>query len=200
VTSDPTQVADDFINTGYDVIVSGIDTTEGLTQAKKATEAGKKIWAIPYDYVGGCEEATDVCLGVPYFNWGPSYVENLQTVLDGTWQAHWEWNAPDWTDINNKDTTAVGFEKGQALNADAATQVDQFISELAGGLNLWTGPINLQDGTPYLKEGEVATDQQVCTCRNFWKVWKARASANNFSNIDRCGGGRIHPPPHPGRK
>ena len=32
---------------------------------------------------------------------------------------------------------------------------------LAGGLNLWTGPINLQDGTEYLAEGEVATDQQV---------------------------------------
>jgi simple sugar transport system substrate-binding protein len=32
---------------------------------------------------------------------------------------------------------------------------------LAGGLNLWTGPINLQDGTAYLANGEVATDQQV---------------------------------------
>jgi len=29
VTSDPTQVADDFYNSGFDVVISGIDTTEG---------------------------------------------------------------------------------------------------------------------------------------------------------------------------
>jgi simple sugar transport system substrate-binding protein len=161
VTSDPTQVADDFINNSYDVVISGIDTTEALTEAKKFAGAGKKVWAIPYDYVGGCEEATDVCLGVPYFNWGPSLLKNLNTTLDGTWQAHWEWNPPDWSNINNKDTSAVGFEKGAALTSDASAKVDQFIQELAGGLNLWTGPINLQDKTPYLKDGEVATDQQV---------------------------------------
>jgi len=39
--------------------------------------------------------------------------------------------------------------------------LDEFIAELAGGLNLWTGPINLQDGTAYLADGEVATDQQI---------------------------------------
>ena len=39
--------------------------------------------------------------------------------------------------------------------------VDEFIAALAGGLNLWAGPMNLQDGSPYLADGEVATDQQV---------------------------------------
>ena len=38
---------------------------------------------------------------------------------------------------------------------------DKFISDLTGGLNLWTGPINLQDKTVYLKDGEVATQQQI---------------------------------------
>jgi len=51
--------------------------------------------------------------------------------------------------------------KGDALSADASAQLDEFIGALAGGLNLWTGPINLQDGTTYLADGEVATDQQV---------------------------------------
>ena len=160
-TSDPTQVANDFINTDYDVIISGIDTTEGLTEAKKAAEAGKSVWAVPYDFVGSCDEGKEVCLGVPYFNWGPAYVKNIQTAIDGTWESHFEWNAPDWTDINNPDTTAVGFVKGAALSEEAATNVDAFIEALAGGLNLWTGPINLQDGTEYLADGEVATDQQI---------------------------------------
>jgi simple sugar transport system substrate-binding protein len=36
-----------------------------------------------------------------------------------------------------------------------------FIAELAGGLNLWTGPLNFQDGSAFLAEGETATDQQI---------------------------------------
>ncbi len=71
------------------------------------------------------------------------------------------WNGPDWTDIKNPDTSAVGFTKGPALSADASAKLDAFMAELAGGLNLWTGPINLQDGTEYLADGVVATDQQV---------------------------------------
>jgi simple sugar transport system substrate-binding protein len=160
-TSDPTQVANDFINTSHDVIISGIDTTEGLTEAKKAAAAGKEVWSVPYDFIGSCEEGAEVCLGVPYFNWGPAYVENIQAAMDGSWESHFEWNAPDWADLNNPDTTAVGFVKGDALSEEAAANVDQFIDELAGGLNLWAGPINLQDGSTYLAEGEVATDQQV---------------------------------------
>ena len=161
VTLDPTQVSDDFYNTGYDVIISSIDTTEALTEAKKFAADGKKVWAIPYDYAGACQGAEEVCLGVEYFNWGPAYVEAIKSAQNGTWKSSFELVGPDWKDINNRDTSAVGFNKGAALSADASAKIDQFISELGGGLNLWTGPINLQDGTPYLKEGEVASDLQI---------------------------------------
>jgi len=161
VTSDPTQVADDFINSDYDVVISGIDTTEALTEAKKFADSGKKVWGIAYDYVGACEEGASVCLGVPYFNWGPAFLATITTAVDGSWTSNFQWNGPDWTDINNPDTSAVGFVKGAALSEEASAKVDEFIAELAGGLNLWTGPLNLQDGTPYLAEGEVATDYQI---------------------------------------
>lgn len=160
-TSDPTQVANDFYNTGYDVVISGIDTTEALTEAGKQAAAGKQVWAVPYDYVGACAPAAEVCLGVPYFNWGPDYMKHIQAIQAGTWGPTWEWNGPDWSDINNHDTSPIGFVKGTALSEEAAANVDSFIQALAGGLNLWTGPLNLQDGTPYLADGEVATDQQV---------------------------------------
>jgi simple sugar transport system substrate-binding protein len=161
VTSDPTQVADDFINSGFDVVISGIDTTEAVTEAKKFAGEGKKVWAIPYDYIGSCEEGKEICLGVPYFNWGPAYLEVIGSAIDGSWTSEFQWNGPDWADINNPDTSAIGFVKGDALSSEAAANVDKFIGELAGGLNLWTGPINLQDGTSYLADGEVGTDQQV---------------------------------------
>ncbi len=161
LTSDPTQVADEFFNNGYDVVISGIDTTEAVTEAKKFAGEGKKVFAIPYDFIGACDEGKEICLGVPYFNWGPAYAAAIKSAADGSWQSHFEWNGPDWADINNPDTSAVGFVKGAALPADAASNVDKFIAELAGGLNLWKGPLNLQDGSVYLKDGETATDLQV---------------------------------------
>jgi len=51
--------------------------------------------------------------------------------------------------------------KGEALSPEASEVVDQFIAELAGGLNLFVGPLNFQDGTPWLADGEVATDLQI---------------------------------------
>jgi simple sugar transport system substrate-binding protein len=161
VTSDPTQVANDFIASGFDVIISGIDTTEGLAEAKKAAEGGKDVWAIPYDFVGSCEEGKEVCLGVPYFNWGPAYVETIGKAIDGTWESNFQWNSPYWDAINDLDRTAVGFVKGDALSDEAGAKLDEFIVALAGGLNLWVGPINLQDGSVYLADGIVGTDQEV---------------------------------------
>lgn len=161
VTSDPTQVADDFYNSGYDVVISGIDTTEAVAEAKKLTAAGTTVWAIPYDYINSCEEGAEVCLGVPYFNWGPAYLKYITMAKNGEFASAFEWNPPDWTDINNPDTSAVGFVKGAALGEEASANVDKFIGELAGGLNLWLGPLNLQDGTEYLADGVAATDQQI---------------------------------------
>jgi simple sugar transport system substrate-binding protein len=160
-SSDPTQVANDFFNSGYDVVISGIDTTEAMTEAKRLHDAGQAVWSIPYDYKGACDQAPEICLGVPYFNWGPAYVETIQNAMDGTFASNFQWNGPDWADINNPDTSAVGFLKGPALSTENSATLDTFIAALAGGLNLWTGPINLQDGTVYLADGVVATDQQV---------------------------------------
>ena len=162
VTSDPTQVAQNFVNTGYDVIISGIDTTESLVVARQKSQEGKKIWAIPYDYKGACSGAGEVCLGVPYFNWGPAYVNFVKAIMDGKWKQEWLWLGPDWKDINDPDTSTVGFLPGPALPQSVETSLDSFIKDLATGkVQLFKGPLDYQDGTPFLKTGEVASDQQV---------------------------------------
>ncbi|NPA07024.1 MAG: BMP family ABC transporter substrate-binding protein [Chloroflexi bacterium] len=177
MTLDPTQVADEFYQNGYDVVISGIDTTEALVEAKKFAEQGKEVWAIPYDYEGACEEAPDVCLGVPYFNWGPGYKMLIESAMNGTWKSQFLWLGPDWNDINNPDTSSVGFVKGPGLSDEASKQVDEFIGELANGLQLWKGPLYLQDGTLYLKEGEVATDQQIWYLPQLLKGMEGQSSA-----------------------
>jgi simple sugar transport system substrate-binding protein len=73
VTVDPAQVSNTFFNTGYDVVISGIAPATTQVVAKQKNQEGKTVWAIPYDYVGACEGAPDICLGVPFFNWGPGY-------------------------------------------------------------------------------------------------------------------------------
>jgi len=162
VTADPTQVAQNFVNSGYDVIVSGIDTTEALVVARQKRQEGKDVWAIPYDYKGACAGAETVCLGVPYFNWGPAYVPFFKAVMDGNWKQEWLWLGPDWKNINDPDTSHVGFLSGPALPQTAQAHLDTFIKNLGtGGLELFKGPLDYQDGTPFLKAGEVATDQQI---------------------------------------
>ncbi len=162
VTQDPTEVSNDLFNAGVDVLMSGIDTPEALIVAGQRAAQGERVLAVPYDYVNACDQAPDVCLGVPYFNWGPGYVQEIQAVMNGTWEQDWIWAGPDWTDINNPDTSAVGFLPGPAMTQEWSDQVSEFIAGLAdGSINLFVGPLNYQDGTPYLADGEVATDEQI---------------------------------------
>ena len=105
VTLDATQVVNDFIDGGSDVVLSGIDTTQALVRTGQRADAGESLWAVPYDFVGACQEAPGICLGVPYFNWGPAYLDIAQSVIDGTYTADWNWIPPDWSDINAVDSS-----------------------------------------------------------------------------------------------
>jgi simple sugar transport system substrate-binding protein len=162
VTLDPTEVTNAFYDGGADVVISGIDTTESLVVAGQRAAAGEDVWAIPFDFAGGCSEAPEVCLGVPYFNWGPAYLDVVESVIAGDYKTEFQWIGPDWSDINNPDTSMIGWVPGDALSDDAAASVDALIAGLGdGSIDLFVGPLNFQDGTPYLADGEVATDAQI---------------------------------------
>jgi simple sugar transport system substrate-binding protein len=148
VTLDPTQVANDFFDGGADVVVSGIDTTQALVVAGQRAAGGEAVWAIPYDYQDACAEAPEVCLGVPYFNWYPAYEQIVESVIAGDFTAQWDWFGPDWTDINNPDTSGVGFVEGDGLSAELAS----------GDIELYVGPLNYQDGSVFLEAGQTADD------------------------------------------
>src|SRR3990170_2889960 len=95
-TLDPTQVTNEFLASGADVVISGIDTTEAIVRVGQAFAADEAVWAIPYDFKGACAAAPAACLGVPYFNWGPSYLNAAQSVIDDEFVADWLWVGPDW--------------------------------------------------------------------------------------------------------
>ncbi|MEK6256103.1 MAG: BMP family ABC transporter substrate-binding protein [Chloroflexota bacterium] len=162
VTSDPTEVANLFFDTGVDVIMSGIDTTEGIDVAGQRADAGEAIWSVPYDFENACDSKPEICLGVPYFNWGPSYLATAISVQDGSWVQSWQWNPPYWADLTDNNKTAAGWVNGPALSAEAQDSLSLFIVGLAGDtIDLWAGPLNLQDGTAYVTAGSTASDNDV---------------------------------------
>ncbi len=159
-TLDPTKVADDYYNGGYDVVMSGIDTPEVAVQGKKAADAGKPVKFVHYDLASGCTLAPNICLGVPYYNWALPYADAIQKAKDGKYQSTFTWLGPDWKNLTGP-SSMVGFNSGNALG-DNKKFLDQFIAGLGdGSINLFKGPIKFQDGSDFLKEGQTATDQQI---------------------------------------
>lgn len=162
-TLDPTQETNTFFNTGADVVISGIDPQDALVVAGQRVAQGETVYAIPYDYHLACDTAPDACLGIPYFNWGPEYLRITRAMLAGDYSQEWVWVGPDWDDINNHETTAVGWLNGPALPEDVAGQLQAFIDEMVafqtnieneGRFFLWEGPLTLADGTELAAEGE----------------------------------------------
>lgn len=163
VTLDPTEETNAFIASGADVIMSGIDTTEAIVVAGQRAAEGEAVWAVPYDYQGSCDIAPEVCLGVPYFHWGPVYKQIIEAAAAGTYVRSWDYVGPDWSDINNQDTSAIGFIAGEALSEESKASLDDFISQSAayatdeanaGTFWLWEGPLSYQDGTVLAEAGE----------------------------------------------
>ncbi|MCJ7780669.1 MAG: hypothetical protein MUQ27_07570 [Acidimicrobiia bacterium] len=178
VTLDPTEVTNAFYDGGADVVISGIDTTEALVVAGQRAAAGENVWSIPFDFIGACSEAPEICLGVPYFNWGPSYLGVVESVLADSFTADFQWLPPDWTDINNPDTSMIGWVSGDALSSDATSVLDTFVTGLGdGSINLFVGPLNYQDGSVFLGDGEVATDAQIWYTKQLLEGMEGASSA-----------------------
>jgi simple sugar transport system substrate-binding protein len=164
VTLDPTEESNTFFDSGADVVISGIDTPNALEVASQRAAAGENVFAVPYDYIYACDVAPEVCLGTPYFHWGPDYARIVQDVINGTWEQSWDWVGPDWDDINNLDTSAVGFLIGEGLSDEDEVALLDFIDDLAAyatnpfvpqSFALWKGPLRLQDGTVLAEEGQL---------------------------------------------
>ena len=163
VTLDPSEDANSFYDSGADVIISGIDTSEAIVVAGQRAAEGQSVFAIPYGNKNGCAEAPEACLGVAYYNWGPAYVDTILSVQDGTWVQAWEWLPPDWADINDPETSIIGYVDSDGLPEDVKPQLDAFYAEMAAYMTdeanaetlfLWNGPLNLQDGSELAPEGE----------------------------------------------
>ena len=146
---DPAKEADAaaaLIAEGVDVLLQHTDST--APQAK-AQEAGI--------YTFG--QASDMAAYAPkprvssiIDNWAPYYIERVQLLLDGKWET-----AQNWEGIGS-GAVQIG-EITDAVPAEVKAEAEALIEKIAKGeYHPFTGPLNKQDGSVWLKEGEVADD------------------------------------------
>jgi simple sugar transport system substrate-binding protein len=58
--------------------------------------------------------------------------------------------------------TAVGWVNGPGMPGESQALLDEFIAGLASeDVNVWTGPIFLQDSSEYVPAGSAASDDQI---------------------------------------
>lgn len=138
--------ANALIEQGVDVIMQHTDTPSAMTIAED-----KGIFAFG--------QASDMAAFGPNAqltsildDWGPYYIERVQAVMDGTWES-----VDTWDGISEG---MVGFAPlSDKLPADVAARAEATIAAIAAGeVQPFTGPINKQDGSAWLAEGEVADD------------------------------------------
>jgi simple sugar transport system substrate-binding protein len=164
-TADPGKLAGFFFDQGFDVVISGIDTPQALTEAAKRRKTGAQVFALPYNYKAACQVAPDACLGVPYYNWGPVFLPIAAAVAAGTYKPDFAWLPPDFAALNDPDKSPVGFMRGEALSPEARQALDAFTADLGSGkLHLYTGPMEYQDGMVFVNPGRTATDKELWYC------------------------------------
>jgi simple sugar transport system substrate-binding protein len=134
-----------LIDQGADILVQHTDSTAPLQVAEKRG-------------VHGFGQASDMIKFAPHAqltaltdNWAPYYVKRVKAALDGTWK-------PDNVWLGIKDDDAVKMAPYTNMPDDVKAMAEATEKKIAGGWNPFTGPIKKQDGTPWLKDGEVAKD------------------------------------------
>ncbi|RWP92231.1 MAG: BMP family ABC transporter substrate-binding protein [Mesorhizobium sp.] len=129
---------------GADIIVQHTDSTAALQVAE---ERGLKGFGQSSDMIKFAPKAQLTSLTD---DWGPYYISRVQAALDGTWKPGNVW-------LGIKDG-AVKLAPYTNMPDDVKAMAEATEKKISDGWNPFTGPIAKQDGTPWLKDGEVADD------------------------------------------
>lgn len=151
---DPAKEADAaraMIDQGVDVITAHTDSTAPLAEAAK--EGGKVI---------GFGQASDMAAFKPsprvasiIDNWNPYYIKRVKAVMDGTWEQQASWAGMPEGEVVIGEITDV-------VPADVKAEAEAMIAAItAGDYHPFTGPINKQDGSPWLAEGQTPEDGEL---------------------------------------
>lgn len=147
---DPAKEADAakaLIDQGADVILQHTDSTAPLAAAAEA------------EGVIGFGQASDMAafkdgprVGSIIDNWAPYYIARTKAVMDGTWESVDTWDGMDTGMVEMGEMT-------DKIPADIQAEATAMMAAIASGeYEVFTGPINKQDGSVWLADGEMADD------------------------------------------
>ncbi|QUJ76834.1 BMP family ABC transporter substrate-binding protein [Sulfitobacter albidus] len=147
---DPAKEADAakaLIEQGADVVLQHTDSTAPQAAAQ---EAGNVVTF---------GQASDMGQYAPFprvssiiDDWAPYYIARTKAVMDGTWESTDTW------DGIGAGMVGIG-EISDAVPADVKAEALALKEQLASGeYHAFTGPLNKQDGSVFLAEGETADD------------------------------------------
>lgn len=147
---DPAKEADAakvLIEQGADVILQHTDSTAPLAAA---AEAGNIIGFGQASDMAAYKDGPRVSSIID--DWAPYYIARTKAVMDGTWETKSTWDGIGAGMVGIGEITDRVPEN---VKAEALAMKDALGS---GAYHAFTGPINKQDGTPWLAEGETADD------------------------------------------
>jgi len=144
------EAAKALIDAGVDVIAAHTDSTATLEEAAKTGGA-----------VVGFGQASDMSefgpsprISATVNNWGPYYFERIGALLNGTYT-----QADTWEGMSKRVLVGLITEEvPKSVKAEAEALRDALAM---GTTSAFVGPINKQDGSPWLAEGEFAPDGDI---------------------------------------
>ncbi|MEO0747572.1 MAG: BMP family ABC transporter substrate-binding protein [Pseudomonadota bacterium] len=147
---DPQKEADAanaLIEQGADVVLQHTDSTAPQAAAEAAGDVITFGQASDMAEYGPFPRVSSII-----DNWAPYYIARTQAVVDGTWETVQTWDGIDTGMVEiGEITDAVPADvKAEALAMVEAMRTREY--------HPFTGPINKQDGSAWLGEGEVADD------------------------------------------
>jgi basic membrane protein A and related proteins len=143
------EAANALLAEGVDVILQHTDSTAPLAQAEAAGAIGFGQASDMAQYKPSPRVASIID------EWSPYYVKRVQAMLDGTWET-----GSSWAGIG--DGEVVIGEITEAVPAEVKAEAEALRDAIgAGEYHPFTGPLNKADGTVWLAEGEVATDEML---------------------------------------
>ncbi|BDW86234.1 MULTISPECIES: BMP family ABC transporter substrate-binding protein [Roseicyclus] len=135
-----------LIDAGVDVLMQHTDSTAPQTVAQEAGiisfgQASDMIQFAPRPRVASIID-----------NWAPYYIRRVGEAMEGTWEQSAVWEGID------TGMVVIG-EMTDAIPEDVRASAQAMIDAMAAGeYHPFTGPINRQDGSVWLADGEVADD------------------------------------------
>ncbi|MCT4596667.1 MAG: BMP family ABC transporter substrate-binding protein [Vallitalea sp.] len=146
-----------LLDKGCDVIAQHQDTA-GPQQA--AEERGKYSIGYNTDMQKVAQKAN---MTSAIWNWGPYYIDSVQSVIDGTFESTSYWGGLNEGIVGLVPLTDVAPEDAKSLVEDATDKIKD------GSLHVFEGPIYNQEGELAVKEGEALTDAEMLSINWFVK-------------------------------